>query len=44
MNSLHSGWGTRVQLNDEMILRKYPLTANERRDARVLDLSEFGLN
>ena len=44
MKSLHSGWGTRVTLNYEMILRKYPLTANGRRDARVLDLSEFGLN
>lgn len=43
MSSLRSDWGVRVELHHDEMLRRFPLTANERANTRRLDLTVFGL-
>ncbi len=43
MSAVHEGWGTRVALNYEMMLRKFPLTPEERTNTRKLDLTAYGV-
>ena len=44
MSAIHEGWGTRVRLKYDMMLKKFPLTKDERLDARVVDLTQFGID
>ncbi len=39
MEYIHRGWGKRMHLHYDMMLKRYPLTAEERLNARELDLS-----
>ena len=43
MSALRADWGVRVELHHDEMLRRFPLTANERANARRLDLTVFGL-
>ena len=43
MDHLRGDWGGRVEEEHNRVLRRYPLTPDERRHTRVLDLSDYGL-
>lgn len=43
MTALHPHWGARLRGEHDALLRRYPLTAAERANARRLDLSSHGL-
>lgn len=44
MTHLRSDWGARVRREHDAVLRKYPITTEERGNRRRLDLSDFGLD
>ena len=43
MDHLRGDWGGRIRDEHDRILRRYPLTADERQHSRRLDLSAYGL-